>query len=102
MKSRQFVPELFEPNGGLGIAVCPEQCNHFAESSDLAWVIQRRNPRLDDGIAYRALEPRGIWPAINHETSESFPGVELNQAALPQANRNVKAPRVQTLDQAVA
>src|ERR1700736_4140275 len=32
MAPRQFIPELFEPQGGLGLALSPQQRDHLAES----------------------------------------------------------------------
>ena len=91
----EFIPKLFEANGGLDFALLPQKGDHFAE---------RENPRkiclggCGGPLNHRAHnfgKARGAWPVIDHEFRQRLGGVKREITPVAREARNVKSQRLE-------
>src|SRR5690348_14760487 len=78
----QIVPKLFKLDGGIYVAVGPEQGDHFSERGNVWWVAVRGDRSPGNYAAHAGSKSKRIGLAIAHESGEGFGSVQSDIAAL--------------------
>ncbi len=97
----QIVPQLFEPDRGLGISFCPQQGDHLSKGCYSRPISTGDGPDLIEKTPDHGGETLRVRPAIAHEPGKCLGRIDHNQPSQPDRAGHVEATLFQSLRESI-